>query len=269
MPAAPEVKPSTTAAAEAPKPTVEDKPKPSAPATSEPAAPSTGGSGESDVLKAIGCKEGLNAKAPNGKIWIGDSGSKTQFTFTNDADEDSAVLCWDFSTMFDVKNKAIISVPVGAGKSITLSVAPGFSGGCGPAYKDSGFHNPSGVLNESILEFTTAPETPSMYVTGVYDISKEINMDGVVISATGNRQCTSGVKDGAVSCLFGCVGGAKTCEKTGTYGITAGNDASGMCNIGVDTAGNGGASGGCQFDPEGDHLKVTYSNSRSWPSATY
>jgi hypothetical protein len=270
VPEVPEVKPTTTAAAPPAEPTGDKpKPKPTEPAPPKESQPSSGGGGGGNVLEALGCAKGQNAQEPNGKIWIGDSGSKTQMTFTNDADEDSAIICWDFETMFSVKSKALIAVPVGAGQSITLSLAPSFSGGCGPAYADSGFHNPSGILNESILEFTTAPETPDMYVTGVYDVSKEVNMDGVVISATGNRQCTSGVKDGAVSCLFGCVGGAKSCEATGTYGITAGNDESGMCNVGVDTYGNGGASGGCQFEPSGDHLKVTYSNNRSWPAATY
>lgn len=237
-------------------------------APSKTAQPSTGGSGGGDVLESLGCQKGKNSKEPNSSIWIGDSGSKTQLTFTNDADEDSAVICWDFEGMFDPKNKAIIAVPNGAGQSITLSVAPGFSGGCGPAYKDSGFHNPSGILDESIFEFTTAPENPTMYQFGNYDISKEINMDGVVISATGARQCTSGVKNGAVSCLFGCVGGAKSCEVTGSYAIIAGAEESEHCNIGVDPS-TGGASGGCQFDRDGDHVKITYSNDRNWPQATY
>lgn len=262
-PAAPEVKP-TTPAAPAKEQAKEEGPKKeeaSAPAPSE-------GSGESDVLKALGCTKGKNANSPNGDVWIGDSGSNIKATFTNDADEESAVLCWTKDGMFTTKTSALIAEPVKAGGQLTVSFAPGFSGGCGAAYADSTFHM-SGILSESIFEITTAPENPGQYDFGAYDISREVNMKGIVISAVGNRQCTSGVKNGQLSCAFGCTTGGNDCEATGTYNIIAGAETSEYCMAkGVDPT-TGGASGGCQLNRDGDHLQITYSKNRSWPSADF
>lgn len=259
--------------ADAPK---DDAPKSAAP-TKQPAATSAapaqptkkpGGGGSSNVLQALGCSGGQNSESPNDSIWIGNSGSNTQMTFTNDADEDSAVLCWSKDGMFTTKTAPIIAQHVGAGQSITLSVAPGFSGGCGGAYSDSTFHL-SGILNESILELTTAPKNPGQYDFGAYDISREVNMHGIIISATGDRKCTSGVKNGALSCAFGCTDGASSCEATGTYNIIAGAETSQYCMaVGKDPI-TGGASGGCQLNRDGDHLQVTYSKDRNWPAATF
>lgn len=266
--AAPEAKPTTDAAPAAPsadkssdKPS-SAKPSKAAPADSKPSkSPSTGGG--SDIVKAIGCAKGNNPTSPNGGIWVGDGGH-VQMTWTNDADADGAVVCWQHNNhdMFHLKEQAAIAVNVGAGKSVDLSMAFGFSGACSPAYADSSFSSMSGQLNETLLEFTADS-------TGVFDVSQIVTMKGSVLAATGSRKCTSGVLNGVASCLFGCTGGAATCHETGTYGITAGADSSGMCNVGVDTKGNGGASGGCQFNPDGDHLQVTMTNSRSWPSVTY
>ncbi|KAF2680928.1 hypothetical protein K458DRAFT_489781 [Lentithecium fluviatile CBS 122367] len=248
------------------KPTTEKASSTSEAAPAKTSQASSGGEG--NVLKALGCSKGQNAESPNGSIWKGDSGSKTQLTFTNDADESSAVLCWSKDGMFKTKENAIIALEVAAGSSLTLSIAAGFSGGCGAAYSDSTFHM-SGILNESILEFTTAPENPGTYDFGAYDISREVNMAGIVISATGDRQCTSGVKNGKLSCAFGCTDGATSCEATGTYNIIAGAEDSQYCMAnGVDPS-TGGASGGCQFNRDGDHLKVTYSKNRSWPAGTF
>lgn len=227
-----------------------------------------GGGNSANILQGLGCSGGANSESPNDSVWIGGSGSNTQMTFTNDADEDSAVLCWSKDGMFTTKTSPIIAKNVGAGQSITLSLAPGFSGGCGAAYADSKFHM-SGILDESILEFTTAPKNPGTYDFGAYDISREVNMNGIVISAVGDRGCTSGVKNGGLSCAFGCTNGASTCEKTGTYNIIAGVETSEYCMaVGKDPT-TGGASGGCQFNRDGDHLQVTYSNNRSWPVATF
>lgn len=265
----PAAAPTAAPAAAAPPANNADEPKPSKAADPEPKpskAPSSGSGG--NVLESLGCSKGENSESPNSSIWVGNSGSKTQMTFTNDADEDSAVLCWSKDGMFTTKTAPIIAKPVGAGQSITLSIAPGFSGGCGAAYADSKFHM-SGILDESILEFTTAPANPGTYDFGAYDISREVNMNGIIISATGDRQCTSGVKNGGLSCAFGCTNGATSCEATGTYNIIAGVETSEYCMaVGKDPT-TGGASGGCQFNRDGDHLKVTYSKDRNWPTATF
>jgi hypothetical protein len=271
--AAPDAKPTYAASSAAPQPSA-DKPSSAKPSKSDPApsskpskSPSTGGG--SDILEALGCAKPNNPTSPNDKIWIGDGGI-AKMTFTNDADEDAAIFCWDYATMFSVKTSALIAVNVGAGKSVDISIAAGFAkAGCGPAFKDSTFTN--GMLHETILEFTPVSKNPGQYESGAYDISRIVNTNGVVMSATGDRKCTSGVLNGVASCLYGCLGGASTCGEAGTYGATAGADTSGACGFGRDNSawGQGGLGGGCNFNPAGDHLQVTFSNSRSWPDVSY
>lgn len=245
-----------------------DTPKPSSAAAAPAAKPSKQSSsgGGSDIVKSIGCVAKANPTAPNGQIWVGGGDAKVRMTWTNDGDEDAAVICWDRPGMFNFREQFSIAVNIAAGESVDISMAPSFSGGCGPAFKGTG-NNQANMLNETILEFTAAPENPPDTVTGVYDVSREVNMAGVVMHATGSRKCTSGVLNGVVSCLFGCVA-TNDCEATGTYGLTAGGDKSGMCNMGKDQQ-TGGDSGGCQFEPTGDHLQVTFSNDRNWPQASY
>jgi hypothetical protein len=268
--AVPDAKPTYAGSPAAPQP-IADKPSSAKPSKSDPApsakpskSPSTGGG--SNIIEAIGCAKGDNPTSPNGKIWIGDGGH-VQMTWTNDADADGAVVCWpnDNNAMYHLPEQAAIAVNVGAGKSVDLSMAFGFSGACAPAFADSSFSKLSNQLNETLLEFTANG-------SGVFDVSQIVTMKGSVLAATGSTKCTSGLLNGVASCLFGCVGGAATCYETGTYGITAGADTSGMCDHGsLDTrpGGNGGATGGCKFNPDGDHLQVTFTNSRSWPSITY
>ncbi|KAF2641105.1 hypothetical protein P280DRAFT_398894, partial [Massarina eburnea CBS 473.64] len=197
---------------------------------------------------------GINAKKSNGALWIG-TDSNYKATFTNDGDQSVAVICWDAASMWINAHQPKIFVNLKAGEQTTISIAEGFSGGCGAAATDSSLF--MGLLNESILEFTAYPKEK-----GCFDISREINMDGLVLTSKGS-QCTSGVSGGQLSCVFVCKSGT-SCEDAGSYAIALGAATQGPCMVG--TASDGGASGGCQFG-DGEHMQVTIAGHRNWPSA--
>ncbi|KAF1953767.1 hypothetical protein CC80DRAFT_138403 [Byssothecium circinans] len=250
--------PKTTAAAEKPATSAAAKPS-STPAAATPSkAPSSGGAA-SDLLdisafSKLGVKAGLNAKTKGNGLWLGND-SKYKATFTNDGDKNAAVICWTAAGMWINVQQPQIFVNLKAGESTTVSIPEGFSGGCGAALPDSNLF--MGLLNESILEFTAFPREK-----GCFDISREINMKGVVLSSKGS-QCTSGVAGGKLSCVFVCNAG-NSCEKAGSYAIALGSASKGPCMVG--TASDGGASGGCQFG-DGEHMQVTIAGHRDWPSS--
>lgn len=235
--------------------------KPSTTSTSAPAATtskSSGGIDATDLLSglklfdSLGVKAGLNSKSAGGNLWLGSDG-KYKATFVNDANKDVAVMCWDAKTMWVNANAPQIYVHLGAGQQTTVSIPEGFSGGCGAAFEDSTLFY--GLLNESILEFTANPKEK-----GCFDISREINMNGIVLSAKGS-QCTSGVKNGKVACTFLCHSGT-TCKDAGSYFIEVGAEQKGPCMVGEYA---GAASGGCQMG-DGEHMEVTIYGNRAWPS---
>lgn len=245
------------------------KPKPSATSSaSKPSSTSTppsnnGGGGGGDVsalAESVGLALGTNSREPTGDMWIGDSGSPYQFTFQNDGDDEVGVICWQKDRMFHIREESLIFSAIPSGKSLTVSAAKGFSGGCGPVYSNSKCSF-SGIIDDSILEFTA---NNAQY--GVYQISREVNMKGRVMTATGERGCTSGVKGGKQSCIFGCAGGAATCGEAGSYNLIEGADDSGFCQTGEF---NGQPEGGCQFGENGDHVTISLSNDKSWPAASF
>lgn len=253
-------KPATTSKAAAAKPSTTSKAA-AAPTSSSASKPSTGGSIASALedlasWSKLGVQgnSGLNAKASGDNMWIGSDG-KYKATFTNDGDKNIAILCWNAQGMWVNAHKPEIFVNVKGGESVTVSIPKGKSGGCGAALPDSTLF--MGLLNESILEFTTGDNEK-----GCFDISREINMDGVVMTSKGSR-CTSGIANGDNSCVFVCKNG-KSCEAAGTYGIALGSAQEGPCMVGK--ASDGGSSGGCQFGANGEHMQVTVKHSRSWPA---
>jgi hypothetical protein len=211
----------------------------------------------SDIAKAVGLGKGVNSKEPNGAVWLGSSGSDYQITFINEASKDASVICWDKSKMWNIRDGSQVFTGVKAGSKVTVSVAKGFSGGCAPVFKDSKCSF-SGIIDDSILEFTADNRE-----RGVFQISREVTMKGVVMTATGSRGCVSGVQGGDLSCIFGCANGATTCGEAGSYNIVEGSDSSGYCSLGEF---NGQPEGGCQFGADGEHIQVTFSDSRDWPS---
>ncbi|KAF1966551.1 hypothetical protein BU23DRAFT_517833 [Bimuria novae-zelandiae CBS 107.79] len=247
----------------APEPAASSSAAPAPAASSE--APSSGSSGSdfaSDILDGIdalvsklGAQLGLNSKTENGQIWIGEGG-KHSATFTNTADKEATLFCWGKTTMWINANQPLISIKLGPGESQKLSAADGFSGGCGAAFDDSNLF--MGLLNESILEFTFGAGA-----NGCFDISREINMKGVKLTAKGAK-CTSGFDGSGDSCTFICTAsGAERCgEGGGDYAIDVGSSTNGPCMVGKDPY-TGDAAGGCQMaDDGGEHLEVTIHGSR-------
>jgi hypothetical protein len=223
---------------------------------------STGGGLASGILegidslcKTLGAQVGVNSKEENGQIWIGDGGQHSA-TFTNTASKDAMLYCWGKSTMWINANQPLISIKLGAGETQKLSAADGFSGGCGAAYDDSDLF--MGLLNESILEFTFGSGA-----NGCFDISREINMKGVKLTAKGAK-CTSGWDGSKDSCTFVCTDSAASrCgDGGGDYTIDVGSSTNGPCMVGKDPFTQD-AAGGCQMaDEGGEHLEVTLHSDR-------
>lgn len=211
--------------------------------------------GISALASALGAQVGLNDEKENGQIWLGDGGAHSA-TFTNSASKDAMLYCWGKSTMWINANKPLISIKLGAGESQKLSAADGFSGGCGAAFDDSDLF--MGLLNESILEFTFGAGA-----NGCFDISREINMKGVKLTAKGSK-CTSGWDGAQDSCTFVCTAsGTDRCGAGGgDYAIDVGSSTNGPCMVGKDPY-TGDAAGGCQMaDNGGEHLEVTIHSDR-------
>ncbi|KAF9729728.1 hypothetical protein PMIN06_004939 [Paraphaeosphaeria minitans] len=206
-------------------------------------------SGIESFATKLGAKLGVNSKTENGQIWIGGDG-KHSATFTNSADKDAMVWCWGKSTMWINANQPLISIKLAAGETQKLSVADGFSGGCGASFEDSDLF--MGLLNESILEFTFGSGA-----NGCFDISREINMKGIQLTAKGAK-CTSGLEGGSLACTFVCTDSSATrCGAGGgDFAIDVGSSTEGPCMVGKDPF-TGDASGGCQMADDGEHLEVT------------
>ncbi|KAF2438046.1 hypothetical protein P171DRAFT_491341 [Karstenula rhodostoma CBS 690.94] len=211
-------------------------------------------SGIESFATKLGAQLGVNSKTENGQIWIGGNG-KHSATFTNSADKDAMVWCWGKSTMWINANQPLISIKLAAGETQKLSVADGFSGGCGASFDDSDLF--MGLLNESILEFTFGSGA-----NGCFDISREINMKGIQLTAKGAK-CTSGLDGGSQACTFICTdSSASRCgEGGGDYAIDVGTSTDGPCMVGKDPF-TGDAAGGCQMADDGEHLEVTIHGAR-------
>lgn len=267
--------PKTTPQAEAPKPapTSSEAPKASPTPSTGSGSGSNSGSGSGshsgiggildgllhgidDFASKLGAKVGVNSESENGQIWIGGD-SKYSATFTNAADKDAMIWCWGKSTMWINANVPLISVKLGPGETQKLSIAEGFSGGCGASLPDSNLF--MGLLNESILEFTTGAGA-----MGCFDVSREINMKGVHMTAKGSK-CTSGYDNGKMACTFICTQpGVDRCGAGGgDYAIEVGTSSDGPCMVGKDPF-TGDAAGGCQMGDDGEHMEVTIGGSRQW-----
>ena len=252
--ASPPEAPATPAPSAEPSPSA-PKPKPS----SSPSTPSTGGgdilSGIEECASKLGAKLGENSKTDNGKIWL-DGDSKYSATFTNSADKDAMVWCWGKDTMWMNANTPLISIKLSPGQTQKVSIKEGFSGGCGASFDDSTLY--MGLLNESILEFTAGAGA-----MGCFDISREIQMKGIVLTAKGSK-CTSGMDGSEQACTFVCIDpSAERCGAGGgDYAIAMGSASEGPCMVGKDPF-TGDASGGCQMG-DGENIEVTIHGSRQW-----
>lgn len=101
------------------------------------------------------------------------------------------LMCWGPAGSWVNAVAPLISHPLAAGESVTVSYAEGASGACSGVYPDTQMVN--GQVSNTWLEYTFA----GIYST--YDVSREVNMNGRGISAVG-PSCTSDMD----TCVFKC-----------------------------------------------------------------
>ncbi|KAF2649773.1 hypothetical protein K491DRAFT_610128, partial [Lophiostoma macrostomum CBS 122681] len=183
----------------------------------------------------------VNSKTNNGAAWLSDE-SDWKINFKNSQSDSIYVFCWSAANAWINAHPALIAIHLGAGDSQTVSFAEGFSGACSSA--DSGMKLDDGLISNTWAEFTFTP------TYGVFDVSREVNLDGSSISMQGS-QCLSDMN----TCVFKCGGGATSCISGYVLENCSASNGGGS---GVDTAGNGGASGGCMMGASGESIDVTF-----------
>jgi hypothetical protein len=188
--------------------------------------------GKRDLLgyiAGLGAKVGANSFTPTNNAWIGTDGPY-QNEFTNESGEDLVLYCWGPAGSWVNSIEPLISHSLSANESVTISYAEGASGACAGMYPDTTMVN--GQIFNTWLEYTFA----GIYST--YDVSREVNMNGRGIKSVG-PSCTTDMN----TCVFQCSdASAASCW----YGYELINCHAGNGGgTGVDYAGNGGASGGC------------------------
>lgn len=139
------------------------------------------------------------------------------------------LFCWGPAGSWINAVAPLISHPMGAGESVTVSYAEGASGACSAVYPDTQMVN--GQVSNTWIEYTFA----GIYST--YDVSREVNMNGRGISTVG-PSCTTDMD----TCVFKCSDPNATSCWFGyeLFNCAAGNGG----GSGYDPA-TGGASGGC------------------------
>ncbi|KAM3085595.1 hypothetical protein ACMFMG_002665 [Clarireedia jacksonii] len=193
---------------------------------------------------------GTNAKAANGGAWIGSQGPNT-FAFTNKAAVPVTAIIWtqaagDYQSSFMNARKPAISYSLGAGQTVTVSMANGVSGGWAALYNGQTTLSKYGQINNTWGEFTTG-------ASATVDVSREVNMGGNSMSITvGGSGCVSNMS----KCVFQCKSG-NTCGDSGTYNLVG-------CAAGSQKGATFGTfdnnpSGGCQGFSNGGHVTVTFS----------
>lgn len=211
------------------------------------------GLGKRSVLSTImskGAQPGANAGVPTSNAWIGSQGPYTN-TFTNAAAEDAVLFCWGPAGSWINAVPPLISEPIAAGQSVTVSYAEGASGACAPVFADTSMVN--GQLYQTWLEYTFAG------VWSTYDVSREVNMNGRTISTVhkidGNFNGSSnGCLTDMNTCVFKC---SDPTAASCWYGYQLENcGASNGGGSGVDPT-TGGASGGCNGISNGRATLVT------------
>ncbi|KAF7921429.1 uncharacterized protein EAE98_004542 [Botrytis deweyae] len=191
---------------------------------------------------------GTNAKAANGAVWIGTQGPNT-FVFKNSAAAPVTVIIWtqaagDYQSSFMNARKPQVSYSLGAGQSVTISMANGVSGGWAGLYDQKTTLSQYGQVFNTWGEFTTGA-----YAT--VDVSREINMGGNAMTIQVGS-CTSSMS----KCVFTCKSG-NTCGNAGTYSLI--NCAAGSQTGATYGLASGQPSGGCQGFNNGGKVSVTFS----------
>ncbi|OCK76581.1 hypothetical protein K432DRAFT_306052, partial [Lepidopterella palustris CBS 459.81] len=172
---------------------------------------------------------GINSKTNNGGVWIGTDGPYTN-EFSNNSGEDLILVCWGSAGSWVNAVVPQITISIASGSKQTLSFASGSSGACSAIYKDTVLVN--GQISNTWLEITTGEY-------GVFDVSREVNMNGHSIEAVGPK-CTSNMStcvfvcDSGTSCLTGytlknCANGS---QPGANYGQFDGADSGGCGGLG-------------------------------------
>ncbi|KAH8722956.1 hypothetical protein GQ44DRAFT_741318 [Phaeosphaeriaceae sp. PMI808] len=194
-------------------------------------------------------KIGTNAKTASAdNIWIGKDG-KYGMDVTNIGTENAVWYCWvdrqagAFTAPFVNANTPDISVGIAPGKTISLSF-PEKPTACSPL--KAGLPDPYGMIMNTWAEaqFSGSP--------GVFDVSRNPNMQGSVITMKGSK-CTSDYQN----CVFRCKDpNAKSCKEGADYELF---------NCGAHNGGQsgfnpamGGVGGGCEMGSGPERLKVTF-----------
>lgn len=201
--------------------------------------------GVAAIANVLGTKMGKNDKSDNGGIWIGNDG-KWGMEVTNGGSKNAVFYCWlhdeSYTSMFIQKFAPEISVGLKPGQTISLSFKEGAPAACAPATDSSQL--PLGMLRETWAEANFGPQ-------GKFDVSRNPNMNGCNISMKGSK-CTSDMN----TCVFKCKDSSlPDC----TYGYDLFN-----CDISNGGGGGydpkaGGTGGGCDFNPSGERIKVSFS----------
>lgn len=235
--------------------------------TSTEAAEETGSSGDSsgfsNVMNNIIDTLSISSEvASPGIAWEGGD-SKWKATIINDADEDCVMVCWTTAVPGNDYGGFFISIygpnmfGIKAGQSKQISFKEDTPMACSFAFPDTE-KLPNGQLAQSWLEMNFVQG----HGMGAFDVSREVFMNGNVISAKGSK-CTSGVSGGQLSCVFGCKDSSlSTCGEFGSYAIFGADTGSGCMN-GLDA---GAAAGGCGMGADSEHMEVTIYGSKDWPA---
>lgn len=222
--------------------------------TASSSTPTTATSSDSDIVSAVlsAVQElellalgvvaaGHNAVTNEQDVWIGTDGPYTM-EVKNESQDKLFLVCWGPTGSWINVDVPLVTLYLPSGSSSTLSFADGASGACSSFYSDTSLVN--GQCSNTWIEFTMGEE-------GVFDISREVNMNGHDVEVVGPK-CTSNL----TTCVFLCKDHLLesceydyelvNCENGSQSGATFGQD-------------NGADSGGCGGLGSSAHMTATFS----------
>lgn len=149
-------------------------------------------SSDQSKLTSMGALIGVNAVSNNGAVWIGTGGAYTN-TFSNGAGKELILVVWGPGASWVNVHTPLVTASLAAGASITISFAYGSIGAWSAVYPDTALVN--GQVSNTWGEYTFSS-------TGVFDVTREVNMNGHGMSIVGPK-CTANMS----TCVFVCSSG--------------------------------------------------------------
>jgi hypothetical protein len=134
----------------------------------------------------------VNSAIANGGAWLGQDGPYKN-EFVNQSGEDLILVIWGPASSWINAIRPSITVSLPAGQCRWVSFADGASGAWSAIYADTQLVN--GQISNTWGEFTFGPY-------GIVDVSREVNMQGHVMSIVG-PSCTTDMD----TCVFVCATG--------------------------------------------------------------